>query len=349
MAQQIQEVFWFTSADHQDLLYVSPTFEAVWGRSCESLYTYPGGFLNLLVDSIHPGDRERVSTAIAGQQHAEYREEYRIVQPDGSSRWMRSRSFPVQNQFGETWGVAGFSEDITEQKHADELLQQREEDFRALVENSPDVIFRLDRELRYVYVNPATERERGKPPQAFLGKTIYELDMPERVVSAWEQSARKIFQTGQEDEVEFRVLTPNGPKYYQARVAPEFAVDGSVESLLGIVRDLTKTKQTEEALRKSEESFRTLFESAPVGIMVANSHGGLIQTNQALQKILGYTEAELQDLTFIELTHPDDRTQSIKRFEELRLAGPTRFNLEKALLPKRWSDRLGECIRLSHL
>src|SRR3712207_3500006 len=110
MAEQIQDVFWFTSADRQQLLYVSPAFEIVWGRSREDLYTYPGGHLNLIVDSIHPSDRDRVIAALAERFQTEYNQEYRIIRPDGSIRWVRSRAFAVQNPFGETWGFAGFSE-----------------------------------------------------------------------------------------------------------------------------------------------------------------------------------------------------------------------------------------------
>jgi PAS domain S-box-containing protein len=334
MAEHIQEVFWLSSADCQQLLYVSPAFETVWDRPIESLYVYPGGHLNLIVDSIHPSDRERVVAAIANFLQDEYKAEYRIVRPDGSIRWVRSHSFPIQNPFGETWGLAGLSTDITECKQADELLQQREQEFRALVEHSPDMIFRLDRELRYVYVNPTVERERGKPPQAYLGKTLYEMGMPEAVVSVWEQSSQKIFQTGEEDRVEFSCLTPNGLRYYQSRVVPEFAADGSVEFILGINRDITKNKQMEERLRESEERFRTVFEFAPIGMATCNSQGRLLQSNQAFQEILGYTGEELQNLSYREIIHPDDVAMSVKLFQELLTGKRHHFSLENRYFRK---------------
>jgi PAS domain S-box-containing protein len=334
MAEQIQEVFWLTSADRQELLYVSPTFETIWGRSRESLYTYPGGHLNLIVDSIHQSDRERVVAALTQQLQKEYKQEYRIVRPDGSIRWVRSRSFLVQNPFGETWSIAGLSEDITLAKESEELLHQREQEFRAIVEHSPDPICRLDRELRYLYVNPAVEAATGIPSQEFLGKTIDELGMPQAIVSLWGQSSQKVFQTGQEDENEFSFFTPNGPKYYQSRVVPELAADGSIESILVISRDITKNKQTEEALRESQERFRAVFEFAPIGIAIANLKGMLLQTNQAFQELLGYTREELQNLSFIEFTHPDDRAENLKLFQELLAGQRTHFSLEKRYFRK---------------
>lgn len=96
MIEQKQEVFWLTSADRQRLLYVSPAFEALWGHPLERLYSYPDGHLGLIVDSIHPSDRERVIVTLAQQDQDEYKIEYRIVRLDGSIRWVRSRSFAIR-------------------------------------------------------------------------------------------------------------------------------------------------------------------------------------------------------------------------------------------------------------
>ncbi|MBD1808162.1 PAS domain S-box protein [Microcoleus sp. FACHB-SPT15] len=334
MTEQIQEAFWLTSADYQQLLYVSPAFETIWGRSRESLYTYPGGYLNLIVDSIHPNDRERVVAAFGNLLEAECKAEYRLVRPDGSIRWVRSRSFPVQNPFGETWGIAGLSEDITERKQAEEILYQREQQFRTLVEHSPDIIARFDRQLRYLYVSPAVEAETGQPPEDYLGKTFGELGIPEPIVSLSEQSLRHVFQTGEYSEIEFSFSFPDQLKYYQSRFAPEFAADGSVEFVLEICRDITKNKQTEAALRESEEGFRTMFEAAPIGIVLVNSNGRFLQTNPTFQELFGYTDTELQNLSCIDLTHPEHQVENANLFQELFLGKRTRYSLEKRCFRK---------------
>lgn len=329
MAEPIQEVFWLTSADRQQLLYVSPAFETVWGHPLESLYNYPGGYVNLIVDSIHPSDRERFVAALTKQVQNEYKTEYRIVRPDGSMRWVRWRSYLVQNQFGESWAIAGLSEDITKYKQAEEILHQRQQEFRALVELSPDIISRFDRELRHVYVNPVIELATGMTPQEFIGKTHRELGMPQELRALWEQSIQKVFQTGEPDEHEFSYMTPQGGKYYQSRLFPEFAADGSVESVLGICRDLTKNKQMEEALRESEERFRTVFEFAPIGIALTNTQGELFACNRAFEEIIGYTQEELQNQPFIQFTHPDDRAEDFALFQEMLAGKRTRVSREK--------------------
>ena len=334
MVEQIQEVFWLTSADDQQLLYVSPTFETIWGRPLESLYTYPGGYLNLIVDSIHPSDRERVVAIKANHFEGEYKAEYRIVRPDGSIRWVRSRSFPIQNPFGETWAIAGLSEDISDRLRADQLLHQRQQEFITFVEHSPDIVSRFDRELRHVYVNPAIEVATGMPSEAFIGKTHGELGMPPELISLWQPSIEKVFQTSQPEEHEFSYLSPQGCKYYHSRLFPELAANGSVESVLGICRDITKTKQTEEALRESEQRFRTVFEFAPMGIALTNSQGKFFASNRAFQEMLGYTEEELQNQDFRQFTPPEERALDLTLFEEMLTGKRNRISQEKRYLRK---------------
>jgi PAS domain S-box-containing protein len=114
MADAINEVFWMTNLDRSQILYVSPGYHKIWGRNCESLYAAPEDWIN----SIHPDDRERVSPVsvfrnVAKGQHDE---EYRIVRPDGTQRWIRDRAFPVLTPEGRLFRIAGIAEDITERK-----------------------------------------------------------------------------------------------------------------------------------------------------------------------------------------------------------------------------------------
>ncbi len=122
LAENINEVFWMIDPARHEMLYVSPAYEKIWGRSCESLYATPNGWL----DAIHPEDRERVSQAAHDKQIAgNYDEEYRIIQPGNNSvRWIHDRAFPVRNAAGEVYRVAGTAEDITERKKIEAQFRQ---------------------------------------------------------------------------------------------------------------------------------------------------------------------------------------------------------------------------------
>lgn len=120
MAENIGEVFWLTSIDNNQMIYVSPAYEKIWGRTCQSLYAQPRSW----IDAIHFEDRERIQAALEKQICGEYDEEYRILRPDGSIRWIRDRAFPVRNELGEVHRIVGIATDITDRKKMEaELLK----------------------------------------------------------------------------------------------------------------------------------------------------------------------------------------------------------------------------------
>jgi PAS domain S-box-containing protein len=92
LAESIGEVFWMTNPAKREVLYVSPAYETVWGRTCESLLQQPQSFF----DAVHPDDYPRVLGAQQSELGFPYELEYRIVRPDFSVRWIRDRAFPVR-------------------------------------------------------------------------------------------------------------------------------------------------------------------------------------------------------------------------------------------------------------
>ncbi len=120
IAETIVEVIWMTDVEFTEILYVSPAYERVWGRSPEGLYADPG----VLIDSIHPEDRERFLAVLESQSTgASYELEYRIVWPDGSIRWIWDRGYPVRNKDGKINFFTGVAEDITQKRQVEEEKQ----------------------------------------------------------------------------------------------------------------------------------------------------------------------------------------------------------------------------------
>lgn len=129
LAESITELFWMTNPEKGEILYVSPAYEKIWGRTCESVYQNPAGWL----EAIHPADRERIEKAAWTQQvSGEYDQEYRIVRPDGSVRWIRDRAFPIHDAEGNVYRVTGIAEDITDRKLAEEKIKATSAQLRAL-------------------------------------------------------------------------------------------------------------------------------------------------------------------------------------------------------------------------
>jgi PAS domain S-box-containing protein len=119
VTENIDEVLWLTDPVRNEIIYVSPAYERVWGRSCESVYANPRSWL----EAVHPDDRERVREADPTHQGA-LDLEFRIVLPDGAVRWIRDRSFPIADAEGRVHRVAGVAQDITARRHLEEQLGQ---------------------------------------------------------------------------------------------------------------------------------------------------------------------------------------------------------------------------------
>ena len=119
LAESIEEVFWLTDIAKSEIMYISPGYEKVWGRTLESLLEEPNQWLS----AIHPEDRARIESRIALQETAEYDEEYRIVRPDGEVRWVHDRAFPVKDNAGRVIRIAGVAEDITRRRELEAQLR----------------------------------------------------------------------------------------------------------------------------------------------------------------------------------------------------------------------------------
>ncbi len=295
-----------------------------------------------IADQLRANDREvlHTLTPIA-------REEVLLME-DGVHTYI-SVKFPLLDTKGVPYAVCGVSTEITERKAAEQALsqlneeldnrvterttkleqtcqqlkiemnqrasaearlRQREQEFRALAKNAPDIIARFDRELRHLYVNPAVEPVTGRSWTEFIGKTHRDLGMPEANVAYWEEALRKIFETGQEDRIEFSFLSPNGLKHYQCRLVPELGADGNIVSVLGISRDLTDYKQALSALRESEERFRQLAENIQEVFWIASvDHAQIIYVSPAYESIWNLSVKQLyeQPRSWLDAIHSDDR------------------------------------------
>ncbi len=117
LAENIRQVFWMATPQMNQIFYVSPAYEEIWGRTCKSLYEFPGTWF----ESIHPPDRDKVLIIFQEKRIQTMLDiKYRIVRPDGSIRWIQSQAFPVCNKSGEIYRIVGISEDISEIKQTEE-------------------------------------------------------------------------------------------------------------------------------------------------------------------------------------------------------------------------------------
>jgi two-component system, sensor histidine kinase and response regulator len=162
LAANVQGVFWLEEGGWQRLLYISPAYETVWGRTTQSFYEQPRSW----IDTVHPDDRNLVLASLERQNRGEHTAtEFRIARPDGSIRWVHCSAFPMRNQTGEVYRAAGLVEDITERRQIDEELRRAKEAAEAANRAKDDFLANVSHEIR-------------TPMNAIIGMTELVLDTP---------------------------------------------------------------------------------------------------------------------------------------------------------------------------
>jgi diguanylate cyclase (GGDEF)-like protein/PAS domain S-box-containing protein len=170
-------------------------------------------------------------------------------------RVLSSTKQPLRDFSGRIIGTFGITRDITARQHTErELLAKTEElerigrELRTLLETSPDPMVRMDRELRYTYVNPAAMAMAGFSAEEFLGRTGDELGFPPEDVRDSEEVIRRVFETGQPALAERSLMLGGARRFLESRIVPEFDEAGDVCGVLVVSRDLTERKRFEDAL-----------------------------------------------------------------------------------------------------
>lgn len=300
IAESINEVFWVADIGRNEFIYVSPAYEHVWGRSCASLYADAKSAMA----AIHPEDVERVKAhAEASNPEGGLEAVYRVVRPDGTIRWVRDRAFTVLDDDGRPYRIVGIAEDITEQRKAEEALRESEQRFRELVEAARDVIFMVGADGRILLLNPAFEQTTGRKAEDWIGKPFAPLIHPEDLPRALELFAGTL--RGERAPVfELRVCAISGDYLTAEFATAPHLQEGKVIGVLGIGRDISERKRAEEALRRSEEKFRTLSETMAAGTFIFQNDK-MVYVNAAAQRMTGYSSEELLTEDFWKVIHPD--------------------------------------------
>lgn len=315
MAENVREVFWLFDSVEQRVIYASPAYEEIWGRSVQDLYDRYSDWTY----SLHPDDRllaeesfKKISQTGGGEPR-----EYRIIRPDGTIRWISDRGFAIFGEDGKVLRIAGIAEDITERKHAEEELRESNETLRALINASPLAIFAIDSESKVTMWNPAAQKIFGWTQGEVEGQ--YLPILPPDKSAEHHKLRERAFSGDTLTGVEVVRQRRDGTLIdVSLSTAPVYDSSGRIKSLMAVLEDISERKRAEEALRESEERYSSLFKNNhSVMLLIDPENAAIVDANPAACSFYGWSHEELTSRKITDI----NTLEREQVFQEMQRAG----------------------------
>lgn len=334
--------YWYLEADANKLIWSDEVYK-IWERKKEDFEPDVDKFFQ----TIHPDDREKFkeeqSSAFNGEKDYDF--VHRILLPDGTIRWVHELGRLEQDVKGKPKAFEGTVQDITNQKELElrlietgNKLSESEKRFRITQEISPDGFTLLhpvhnDKgeivDFTWVFENQAIANINGTNPNDVVGRKLLDL-LPSHRNTALFNTYIHVANTGESkilEEVYVGDIIAK-PTWLRLVIVP------MGEDIAILTQNITERKLAEEAVRESEGRFRTIFEIASLGIaQVDPSNGQIVLVNSYYESVTGYQTEELLQMSFLELTHPDDREKDWKVFSRAA-RGEEEYRNEKRYVKK---------------
>ncbi len=242
LAGNIEGVLWLVDCDHNQMIYISSAYEQIWERSPEPLLADP----NALLDTIHPEDYSRIQLLLEQEGWPGFNGDYRIVRPDGSTRWINTHTFPIHDQSGRAYRCAGLSRDVTERK----LLELERRKLSRALEQTADSVMITDCGGCIEYVNPAFESVTGYAREEVLGQRPSLLSSGLHDREFFAQLWKTVLNGVPFHEI-FINRRKDGDLYYEAKtITPVRDEHGDVTHFIATGKDITENLRRRQADRR---------------------------------------------------------------------------------------------------
>jgi len=259
------------------------------------------------IQLVNPEDKETVlnNIRLALAEKCSFQVLYRIGTNRGEEKWVMEKGTGIFSTEGELQAVEGFVMDVTERKRAEEALQQSEEYFRSLIDNSLEAILILDGDGTIRYVSPSYERVLGYRTEDRTNGSMFDQIHPDDIPEVADTFAQFLRDPGGSLQTEVRALHKDGSWRIIEAVGNNLLNNPAVKGIVINMRDITERRQMEQELRESEERFRDLFENANDLIQIVDVNGRFVYVNRKWLQTLGYSEKEVGKLRLSDILCKD--------------------------------------------
>jgi PAS domain S-box-containing protein len=316
--------------------YASPRYQEIYGVTPEAIMQDP----DLLWSLIHPDDFERVQQAVMDvvAQPQRLDVEFRSYTRSGELKWIRAIAQAERQTNGDVV-LDGIELDITEQKQVDAALRQSEARLQRVLQHMPVLLDAFDEAGNIIVWNQECERVTGYTAGEMVGNPNAMKWLYPNVAYRQQMMLTNAVRGNRYRNWEWELTCKDGTTRTIAwsNVSGQCPIPGWSNWAIGV--DVTERKQAERALQESEERFRRMFEDTSIGIALCSSEGHFIRVNPAFCQLLGYIEAELMEMNFRQITHPDDLEREEVLITQCVHQGHNHYQIEK-----RYLKRSGETI-----
>ncbi|MEW6144441.1 MAG: PAS domain S-box protein [Thermodesulfobacteriota bacterium] len=256
-----------------------------------------------------------------------------LISSDGTKRFISGNCSPIFDDRNRCSGAVLVFRDISGIRKAEESVIESEAKYRALVENSRDLIYEVSTAGKVLYVNPVCSQILGFEQQELLGTSAFDLIHPDDLPRVMSEFGRAIMSMSS-GEATYRARDKSGRyHWFECTGNPVRKKNGEIVGVV-ITRDITDRREAQTALARSEALFRAIFDRAAIGIALVDPDGRPKTINPALGNMLGYSEEEIKSMVFTEFTHPEDASKDWALFRELNEGRIGDYQMEKRYFHK---------------
>lgn len=306
--------------------FTSPGVERVLGYTPEELLGKAG------LELIHPHDIPglvEIFQQLLRDPDSIVSGTFRIKHRNGTWRAMES----IASNLLDNPAVAGIvlnSRDVTEREDAEAALQAAEEKYRSIFENAVEGIFQSSLDGHFISANPALAQMLGYSSPAELLTDRTDIGRQHYVDPESRAEIRRKLETRDNVRSTSEVFRQDGTKIWtQENIRAVRDLEGELLHYEGTVQDITERQRAEEALRESEERFRSYFELGLIGMAITSPNKGFIEVNDQLCAILGYDRAELLQTTWAALSHPEELVDDLTNFDSVMAGKSDGYSMDK--------------------